>query len=289
MRQMSNRDLFKHYDTELILRLHNKKNLSDTRKTLGRFEIFLGERPPSVGLAKEFLSQYADRKPRTLYRYAQMVKSLMKWYGQPMDEFKVKVPRTLPPYIEDDQIEKLLKAIDSKHTHKASIVRDRLLVELAVKTGMRRGELANLEARDVHDDFVVIRSGKGDKDRVIPLAPSIAQKLNAFVKVMKPTEKVFKLSAPSISMKVKNFARKAGLEYFHAHSTRHKFAIDLLERGADLKVVQELLGHENLSTTQVYLAVTGERMKEAVNLLEGPKKKEEVPYDPTAGISPIIR
>ena len=101
--------------------------------------------------------------------------------------------------------------------------------------------------------------------------------------------KVFNLTAPSISMKIKNFARKAGFEDFHAHSIRHKFAIDLLERGADLKVVQELLGHENLSTTQVYLAVTSERMREAVNLLEGSKKKKEPPYDPTAGISPIVR
>jgi integrase/recombinase XerD len=289
MRQMSNRDLFKRYDSELLLRLHNRKNLSDTRKILGKFEAFLGERSPSVDLAKEFLSQYVDRKPSTLYRYAQMVKSFMKWYGQPIDDYKVKIPRTLPAYIEDDQVEKLLKAIEGKKTHKASIARDRLLVELAVKTGMRRAELANLEARDVHDDFLVIRSGKGGKDRVIPLAPSIAQKLNAFVRGMKPTEKVFKLSAPGISMKVKNFARRAGLEDFHAHSARHKFAIDLLERGANLKVVQELLGHENLSTTQVYLAVTSERMREAVNLLEGSKKKKEPPYDPTAGISPIIR
>jgi len=289
MRQMSNRDLFKRYDTELVLRLHNKKNLSDTRKMLSKFEAFLAERSPSADLAKEFLAQYSDRKPRTLYRYAQMVKSFMKWYGQPMDEFKVKVPRTLPPYIEDDQIERILNAISSKKTHKGSIVRDKLLVQLGVKTGLRRAEMANLEARDVHPELIVVRSGKGDKDRVIPLAPLIAQKLNLFVKGMKPNEKVFKLTAPSISMKIKNFARKAGLEYFHAHSTRHKFATDLLERGADLKVVQELLGHENLSTTQVYLAVTSERMREAVNLLEGPKKEKEVPYDPTDGIIPIIR
>ena len=106
---------------------------------------------------------------------------------------------------------------------------------------------------------------------------------------METTEKVFKLSAPGISMKIKNFARKAGLEDFHAHSARHKFAIDLLERGADLKVVQELLGHENLSTTQVYLAVTSERMREAVNLLEGSKKKRKLTYDPEDGITPIVR
>ena len=61
MRQMSNRDLFKRYDSELLLRLHNRKNLSDTRKILGRFEAFLDGRPPSVDLAKEFLSQYANR------------------------------------------------------------------------------------------------------------------------------------------------------------------------------------------------------------------------------------
>ena len=203
-----------------------------------------------------------------------MVRSFMKWYGQPMDEFKVKVPRTLPPYIEDDQIERLLNAIDSKRTHKGSIVRDQLLIQLDVKTGLRRAELANLEARDVHADFIMVKNGKGGKDRVIPLSSSIAQKLSIFVKGMKPNEKVFKLKAPCISMKIKYFARKAGLEDFHAHSIRHKFATDLLERGADLKVVQELLGHENLSTTQVYLAVTSERMREAVNLLEGSKKKK---------------
>ncbi|MFC2041127.1 tyrosine-type recombinase/integrase, partial [Chloroflexota bacterium] len=251
MRQMSNRNLFKLYDTELLLRLHNKKNLSDTRKMLSNFETFLAGRSPSPDLAKEFLSQFAGRKPRTLYRYAQMVKSFMKWYGQPLEEFKVKIPRTLPPYVEDEQIERILQAMSSKRSHKGTIVRDQLLVQLDVKTGMRRAEMADLEARDVHAEFIVVRDGKGGKDRVIPLAPSIAQKLNAFVKGMEPNEKVFKLSAPSISMKIKNFARKAGFEDFHAHSMRHKFATDLLERGADLKVVQELLGHENLSATQV--------------------------------------
>ncbi len=286
---MSNQDLFKRYDNELLLRLHNIRNLSDTRKMLGKFEVFLAGRKPSVDLTKEFLAQYSDRKPRILYRYAQMVKSFMKWYGQPMDDFKVKIPRTLPPYIDDVQIERIINAMGNKRTHKGTIVRDRLLVELAVKTGLRRSELANLEARDVHAESLEVRSGKGGKDRVVPLAPLIAQRLDTFIKGMKPHEKVFKLKAPCISMKIKYFARKAGFEDFHAHSTRHKFAIDLLERGADLKVVQELLGHENLSTTQVYLAVTSERMREAVNMLEGAKKQKEIFYDPTAGIMPIVR
>ncbi|MFC1906686.1 tyrosine-type recombinase/integrase [Chloroflexota bacterium] len=286
---MNNGDLLKRYDIELVLRLHNKKNLRDTRIILGKFEAFLAGRPPSPDLAKEFLAQFAGRKPRTLYRYAQMVKAFMKWYGQPLDDFKVKVPRTLPPYIEDDQIERILDAIGSKRTHKGCIARDKLLVQLDLRTGLRRAEMADLEARNVHADLVVVRNGKGGKDRVIPLAPSIAQQLNLFVKGMGPSEKVFKLTAPSITMKVKKFAWKAGFEDFHAHCMRHKFATDLLERGVDLKTVQELLGHKNLSTTQIYLAVTDERKREAVNRLEGPKKKKDTPDDSLDGFNPIIR
>jgi hypothetical protein len=83
-------------------------------------------------------------------------------------------------------------------------------------------------------------------------------------------------------MKIKKFARKAGLGDLHAHALRHKFATDLLEHGADIRSVQQLLGHENLSTTQVYLSVTDKRLREAVNLLEGGKspKRVELPEEP---------
>jgi site-specific recombinase XerD len=113
-----------------------------------------------------------------------------------------------------------------------------------------------------------VRNGKGGKDRVIPLKPVIAQRLHNFIEGMQPKEKVFKLKAPCISMKIKKFARKAGLDDFHAHTIRHKFATDLLERGANLKVVQELLGHENLSTTEVYLSIVDQGTRDAVNLLD---------------------
>ena len=96
-------------------------------------------------------------------------------------------------------------------------------------------------------------NGKGGKDRVIPLIPSIAERLRNFTKGMKPEDNVFQLKAACISNKIRQFAEKAGLPSFHTHSMRHKFATDLLERGADIRRVQELLGHENLSTTQGYL------------------------------------
>ena len=81
LRQMNNEDLFQLYDSDLVLRLHNAKNLSDTRKILAKFKECLGYYPPSPELAKLFLARYTDRKPRTLYRYTQMLRVFMKWYG----------------------------------------------------------------------------------------------------------------------------------------------------------------------------------------------------------------
>lgn len=121
---------------------------------------------------------------------------------------------------------------------------------------MRRSELANLAPGDIHPDFLVVMNGKGGKDRLMPLAQSTAQRLQNFVGDMKPDENVFKLKAPCISNKIRQLGRKAGLGGFHTHTMRHRFATDLLEKGANTKVVQELLGHENLATTQVYLLVT---------------------------------
>jgi len=273
LRQMKNEDLFQLYDSDLVLRLHNTKNLADTRKMLTRYREYLGDYPPSPDLVKSFLAQYTNRKPRTLYRYAQMLRVFMKWYGEPMEDLKVKIPKSLPPYTEDAEIEKLFHVIENKKTHKGTIVRDILLVELALKSGLRRGELANLAAKDVHTDFLIVRNGKGGKDRVIPLSVPIALRLRQFIEGKKPGQNIFGLKPATITMKIKAFARRAGLENLHAHTLRHKFATDLLERGADVRSVQHLLGYGNLSTTQVYLSVTDKRLREAVDLLDDTKQK----------------
>lgn len=282
LRHMTNEDLFNLYDSDLVLRLHNAKNLIDTQKTLTRFREHLGGYPPSPELAKGFLAPYTKKSPRTLYRYSQMIKAFMKWYGEPMDDFKVKVPKSLPPYTEANDIEKLLDAITDKKTHKGTIVRDRLLTELALKTGMRRGELANLEPRDIHADFLVVKNGKGGKDRVIPLTAAMAQRLQNFTEGKKPDEKVFGLKSPCVTMKIRGFAKKAGLTSLHAHTLRHKFATDLLEKGVNVRVVQELLGHANLNTTQVYLSIVNEGLHDAIELLD---KKDE-PLPTKQGIEP---
>ncbi len=255
------------YEADLILRIRNEKNLNNILNLLTRFKDFLGSYPPSAELAKGFLAQYTGLKPHTWYNYVGELKRFMTWYGEGIT-LKAKLPKSLPTYHEDQDIEALLAVIQLKKTHKQKMPRDTLLVELDWRTGLRRKELSNLEARDIHADFLSVKNGKGGKDRIIPLAPTIAKKLHDFTVGMKPNEKIFKLNPTSLGMKIKDLAKRAGLEDFHCHSLRHKFATDLLEKGADLRVVQQLMGHESLNTTQVYLAVTDKRLRDAVNLLE---------------------
>ncbi len=267
LKHMTNDQLFTLYESELMLRVRNARNLTYTKQVLARFKDYIGDYPPSPQLAKGFLAQFADRKARTFYSYAQMMKSFMKWYGEPMNDLKVKVPHSIPSYTEDGDIGKLLSAIENKKTHKACIVRDLLLAELALNTGLRRGELANLTPKDIHADFLIVRNGKGEKDRVLPLGITIGQRLHKFIESKDTDKPIFGLKAPCISNKISQFAKKAGVSNVHAHTLRHKFATDLLEQGVNVKVVQTLLGHESLATTEVYLSITNKSLRDAIDTL----------------------
>ncbi|HEX9976854.1 MAG TPA: tyrosine-type recombinase/integrase [Dehalococcoidales bacterium] len=269
LRGKSNPELLKLYDVELVLRLHNARNLKDTRRLLDKFTIFLAGQHPSAVQAKAFLAGYAGRQPRTVYRYLQMLRPFLKWCGDPITDLKIKIPKSLPPYTDDSQVESLRAQVRNKKSHKSLIERDLLLIDTAGKTGMRRGDLANLAKSDIHDDFIIVRKGKGQKDRVIPLAKPLATRLHSFTKNMAPHEKVFKLTAVSIGNKFEVLAKKAGVD-IHTHSMRHKFATDLFERHVNPRVVQELMGHENLNTTQQYASISDQSLKDAINRLEGP-------------------
>ena len=117
-----------------------------------------------------------------------------------------------------------------------------------------------------------LKNGKGAKDRCIPLNPSIASRLNDYVKSLNYKEKVFPIQARTLSIKIERWAKKAGVPQIHTHSFRHKFATDLLQKRANLRTVQELLGHTSLSITEKYLAVTDQNKTCAVGLLDGSSK-----------------
>jgi len=145
-----------------------------------------------------------------------------------------------------------------------------MIIETAIKTGMRRGELANLLVRHINFESgsLTVVGGKGSRDRVIPITNKLGLDLVELCSDKELNDRIFGLTPQGLGLKINDWAKKAGVS-IHTHSFRHFFATQLLEKGANIKVVQELLGHASLNTTQVYLSVTAEHLKASILLLEG--------------------
>lgn len=179
----------------------------------------------------------------------------------------------LPMAISLDDVERLLSAPDSR---KPLGHRDRAMLELLYATGLRVSELVSLKASDVNLDVGYIMAfGKGSKERVVPMGESAQEWLKTYISDGKP--KLFKgqseylfinrsgkpLSRQGFWKIIKAYGRKANIRIdITPHTIRHSFATHLLERGADLRSLQMMLGHADISTTQIYTHITAERLKE---------------------------
>ena len=178
----------------------------------------------------------------------------------------------MPQAVAQADIERLIasRAEGSKRTHKRKVQRDILLLDLLLKTGLRRSEAANLRVRDINFAQGRLRvRGKGSKDRTVPLVASLAERLGAFCDGMAADQTVFGFAdGRSLGESIRRWSKRAGVPDIHTHSFRHAFATALLDKGANIRAVQALLGHENLNTTAIYLAVTVRHLEQAVGLLE---------------------
>ena len=222
----------------------------------------------SAKSAEKYLSKSNHLKPNSRAKYATYLKGLLNYLDIPFD-LTVKVPKTLPEYVEVSEIEKIVEWIKNRKTYRNTIEADLTLIETLMKTGMRRSELGNLKVEDTNLDKnrLYVRRGKGDKDRVIPIHTNLAERLTKLVEGKAGDDSVFGLLPRSIGNKFREWSKSAGVD-LHTHSFRHYFATTLVEKGANIKVVQELLGHTSLATTQVYLSVKADHLEEAIQLLE---------------------
>jgi integrase/recombinase XerD len=180
----------------------------------------------------------------------------------------------LPDSVHQSSIERLLDAID---TMKFLGKRDRAILELFYASGLRLSEVcgARLENLDMDDGFIRV-TGKGNKTRIVPVGAQARECIERYVKLERPSlvrakssSHVFlsvrggSLSPERVRSIVKQRALAAGIEStFYPHLLRHSFATHLLEGGADLRVIQEMLGHADISTTQIYTHVDQKRLKE---------------------------
>ncbi len=185
-----------------------------------------------------------------------------------------KLGRKLPDSLSESEVERLLAAPD---TTTPIGMRDRTMLELLYACGLRVSELVNLEVTDVNLRQGVVRViGKGSKERLVPMGEEAISWLTRFMREARPDllkknlgeNAVFpssqgrRMTRQTFWHRIKTHAREAGIRSkLSPHTLRHAFATHLLNHGADLRVVQLLLGHSDLSTTQIYTHVAQSRMK----------------------------
>jgi tyrosine recombinase XerC len=178
-----------------------------------------------------------------------------------------KQDKHLPLFLTEEEVTKLIETALPKNERG---LRDRAILETFYSTGIRISELVGLDKEDV--DFIggIIKvTGKGKKERVVPIGDVAVSAIRDYLgKRKKSSEVLFlnksgrRITTRGVRGIVEKYLRLAGIKQgVSAHTLRHSFATHLLNRGADLRSVQELLGHVNLSTTQIYTHLTTERLK----------------------------
>lgn len=261
----------------------SKNTLSSYRRDLEQFAAFLKECPLEKASEQDLFAFLAARRGRASSA-ARMLSSLKRFYGWCLRERHIKSDPTLkidpprraprfPKVLSEGDVEALLAAPDAGT---ALGMRDRAMFEVLYASGLRVSELVGLKLFEVNLDAGVLRVlGKGSKERLVPLGEEAVDWVKRFsaesrkqILGKKTSDFLFVTSRgegmtrQAFWQNIKRYgARAVPKKHFSPHVLRHAFATHLINHGADLRVVQMLLGHADISTTQIYTHVARERMK----------------------------
>lgn len=241
---------------ELILRKYSQSTITTYASCLNLIISKIGENP-SVDQIKDFLitiknPSYHKQLAGTIHRYFEFV------LKKPLKLGDIPMPRKSqynPVIFSIEEVRNLISVIHNKK-HKA-------IVFLLYGCGLRVGEVIKLKPNDIDSSRMVIniRQSKGNKDRQVMLDESLLTLLREYYTEYKPNEFLFNgqfgniYSESSINQFLKYYAKRAGItKKIHAHLLRHSFAVHLLESGTDMAIIQKLLGHSNIKTTQEFYA-----------------------------------
>lgn len=180
---------------------------------------------------------------------------------------EIKMPKKdkkLPEVLTKDEVSKLLNSAETK--------KSRLILSLLYSSGLRVSELVNLKPSDINfsENIGWVRSGKGSKDRMFSLSQNLTSELNEYIKRKENTKYLFSQNEPlttrNIQKIVKNLRNRAEIgKKITPHTLRHSFATHLLESGTDIRMIQALLGHSSLNTTQIYTHISSDQIKKIQN------------------------
>ncbi|MFA5532582.1 MAG: tyrosine-type recombinase/integrase [Candidatus Shapirobacteria bacterium] len=271
---------YEHYLTVLIDFLTDDKNNRPTidnitTESVRKFRLHLSRQPGATGEMKLVTQGY----------YVIALRSFLKWLIK--NDFKVLQPEKLDvPKVKDHSLKflddlQMVRLLNQPLNSSKNGLRDRSILELLFSTGLRVSELVSLNREQVNlntREFGVI--GKGGRSRIVFISHQAAEWIDKylksrmdqykplFIRDLRPKEialedEKVRLTARSVQRLVKKYVRQANLPVAATpHTLRHSMATDLLRSGADLRSVQEILGHKNIATTQIYTHVTDARLRE---------------------------
>ncbi|MEN9675127.1 MAG: hypothetical protein RIS76_1023 [Verrucomicrobiota bacterium] len=238
---------------------------------------------PSLAAEKAEAKTPAKLSPASLYLHVAALRAFFRFAEtenlvSPNPALNLTLPRrwkTLPKSLGDEDVQRLLQPPDTQAT--PSALCDHAVLELAYASGLRLAELRGIRLEQLHleSGFVTV-IGKGNKERVVPVGRKAIEALNRYLAsgrthLVRPkspgmvflTQRGTAFAPVTLWLRIKGCVRRAGLtQNVTPHMLRHSFATHLLEHGADLRVIQELLGHARISTTEVYTHVAGRRLRE---------------------------
>ncbi|MHC4415417.1 MAG: tyrosine recombinase XerC [Planctomycetota bacterium] len=283
----------KQQEAQALARFADRRNdgqaaKDDVLATLGSATITGTMLEMDVTGIRRFLDHLSQQhySPATMARKIATLRSYHRWLekrglikSNPMLMIRTpKQSKRLPKAIDVEQVEKLLSAPDDSNLLGA---RDRAILETLYSTGIRVSELVGINRDDIDESAAaLIVRGKGRKERIVPLGSHALAALRHYVTMLDaelirgggtrdPNAPLFinkhggRISTRSVRRKVSKYLAQAGLDpNISPHTLRHSFATHLLDNGADLRSVQELLGHQSLSTTQVYTHLSTQRMRD---------------------------
>lgn len=246
--------------------LHSEKDLYDERRFLRSFKRYI---------------QYLKRERLVSQNYIYLVTVVVKKFLEFNQLYfleEVKAPKrtkSLPKSLNEIEVKKLIDAVDCKiaddNIFKKTIsLRNKLILVLLYSSGLRISELITLITKDIDlDDRTIRIRGKGEKDRMVLFDSSAKTLIEEYIEFRKSDEEYLflnrfnkPLTPRYVQMMIKKYAEVAGIKKkVTPHVLRHSFATHLLKNGVDIRLIQQLLGHSNLSTTQIYTSVDMETLK----------------------------
>lgn len=280
-------------------RRYSKKTVEAYQEDLKTYYLFLDEKKISYQKItndeiRRFL-KYLNSKKYSKNTISRLLSTLRHYYNYLITQkivfknpFKVirnpKKDKRMPNFLQYDELEKIINSIELTDEFN---IRNRLIIELLYATGLRVSELSNLKIADFNFKTKEIRViGKGSKERIVFFGEYANEVLLLYLKEARPklskqsneylllNKNGTKLSTRGIELVIEKVIKELSIKHhISPHTLRHTFATDLLNNGADLKSVQELLGHSSLSTTQIYTHLTNERLR-SVYLQAFPRKTE---------------